>query len=126
MPLLVGADVERVGDDDLPDALAAGRQLTRPETLPAGVDQDRGGQHDQYQKTEWVNAIKANRPEIATSNFDYAGRLTEAMLLGNIAVRFAGTELRWDAPKLTFPDSEAASRLVRKEYRRGWDLVRGT
>lgn len=63
---------------------------------------------------------------MAFSNFDYAGRLTEAMLLGNIAVRFAGTELQWDAAKQTFPNSEAASRLVRKEYRRGWDVVRGS
>ena len=93
--------------------------------LPAGAETDANGAHDAYQKAEWARAIRENRPEIATSNFDYAGRLTEAMLLGNIAVRFAGTELRWDAAKLTFPNNEAASRLVRKEYRRGWDLVRG-
>ncbi|MBN9517772.1 Gfo/Idh/MocA family oxidoreductase [bacterium] len=109
----------------VPETIVEGRQLTRPETLPAGAESDQGGAHDAYQKAEWARAIRENRPEIATSNFDYAGRLTEAMLLGNIAVRFAGTELRWDAAKLTFTNNEAASRLVRKEYRRGWDLVRG-
>jgi predicted dehydrogenase len=109
----------------VPDALATDRQLERPETIPAGAPTDQGGAHDAYQKKEWADAIRANRPEMAFSNFDYAGRLTEAMLLGNIAVRFAGTELRWDAAKLTIGNNEAANRLVRKEYRRGWDVVRG-
>ena len=39
------------------------------------------------QKAEWVRAIREGKPEIAWSNFDYAGILTEAMLLGNVAVR---------------------------------------
>ena len=34
------------------------------------------------QKKEWVEAIKAGKPELALSNFDYAGLLTAAFLLG--------------------------------------------
>jgi hypothetical protein len=45
------------------------------------------------------------------------------MLLGNIAVRFAGQRLEWNAPQLRFANSEAASKLVRIEYRKGWDLL---
>jgi hypothetical protein len=45
------------------------------------------------------------------------------MLLGNIAVRFAGQRLEWDAAKLRFTNSDAASGLVRTEYRKGWDLL---
>ena len=43
--------------------------------------------------------------------------------LGNIAVRFSGQKLDWDASKLVFPNSSAATRLVSKEYRKGWDFV---
>ena len=60
---------------------------------------------------------------MAASNFDYAGQLTETMLMGNIAVRFAGQKLEWDAAKLTFTNSAAATKLVSKEYRKGWDLL---
>src|SRR5262249_39906 len=44
------------------------------QTLP------RNGKSDQGQKDEWVAAIKAGKPELALSNFAYAGLLTEAIL----------------------------------------------
>ena len=53
---------------------------------------------------------------------EIAARLTEAMLLGNIAVRFAGEKLTWDAANLRFPNSAGATKLVSKEYRAGWEL----
>ena len=65
----------------------------------------------------------AGKPALASSNFDYAGRLTETMLLGNIAVRFAGKKLEWDAAKLQFTNSAAAQKFVSKEYRKGWDFL---
>jgi predicted dehydrogenase len=96
-----------------------GIQTTKPEKLPAGVDAD----NDSHMKKEWADAIKANKPSLASSNFDYAGQLTETMLMGNIAVRFAGTKLEWDAAKMKFTNSEAATKLVSKEYRKGWDFL---
>ena len=51
-----------------------------------------------------------------------AGRLTEAMLLGNIAVRFAGQKLEWDAATMKFRNSADASALVSKTYRKGFEL----
>ena len=45
--------------------------------------------------TEWVDAIKASDPTKAMSNFDYAGRLTETVLLGVVALK-AGTTIEWD------------------------------
>ncbi len=45
--------------------------------------------------TEWVNAIKSKDPKKAMSNFDYAGRLTETVLLGVVALK-AGTTIEWD------------------------------
>jgi predicted dehydrogenase len=104
-----------------PEKDFAGVQTAKPEKGPAGTDQD----PDSFMKQEWLEAIRAGKPEMASSNFDYAARLTEAMLLGNIAVRFAGQRLEWDAAKLKFTNSEAASRLVRVDYRKGWDLLGG-
>ncbi|MDY3562934.1 Gfo/Idh/MocA family oxidoreductase [Gemmata sp. JC673] len=101
-----------------PEPDFTGLQTTKPEKLPAGVD----GDQDAHMKREWAEAIRAGKPELASSNFDYAGRLTEAMLLGNIAVRFAGTKLEWDAAKLTFTNSAPATKLVSKEYRKGFEL----
>jgi len=77
---------------------------------------------DQGQKNEWVEAIKAGKPELALSNFDYAGLLTAAFLLGNVAVR-TGKPFSWDGEKCAATDNKAAGPLVRREYRKGWDLI---
>jgi predicted dehydrogenase len=104
-----------------PEKDYAGIQTTKPEKLPAGTD----GDNDSFMKREWAEAIKAGKPELAYSNFDYAARLSETMLMGNIAVRFAGQKLEWDAAGMKFPNSNAASKLVSKEYRKGWDFLVG-
>ena len=106
-----------------PDKDFAGLDTARPEKGPKGADSDRGDAADRFMKAEWAEAIRAGKPGLASSNFDYAGQLTETLLLGNIAVRFAGQKLAWDAPKLQFPGNEAATRLVTKEYRAGWDVL---
>jgi predicted dehydrogenase len=54
------------------------------------------------------------------SNFDYAGPLTEATLLGSIAVRVPGQTLAWDAANLRFKNSEEAQQMVARKYREGW------
>jgi len=103
-----------------PEKDFVGVQTTKPEKRTPGTD----GGEDPFMKEEWVKAIMANKPELAASNFDYAGQLTETMLLGNIAIRHAGTTLEWDPVRLGFPNSPAATKLVSKEYRKGWDLLK--
>jgi predicted dehydrogenase len=76
---------------------------------------------DQGQKDEWVEAIKANKPELALSNFDYASMLTAAFLLGNVALR-TGKAFDWDGEKGVASIKEAAP-LIRRTYRKGWDLI---
>ncbi len=44
---------------------------------------------------EWVEGIKDNDPKKPMSNFDYAGRLTETVLLGVVALRVGG-KIEWD------------------------------
>ena len=54
-----------------------------------------------------------------TANFDYAGPLAEAVLVGTVGVRFPKTTLQWDAKALTFNEAEA-NQFIRRQYRSGW------
>jgi len=75
---------------------------------------------------EWIGACKGGPP--GGSNFDWAGPLTEAVLLGNVALRqqmrqeLTTKKLLWDGPNLRFANSETANRFLRTEYRKGWGL----
>ncbi len=79
------------------------------------------GNIDVYMKREWVEAIRSDKPETALSNFGYAGMLTEAMLLGNVAIR-TGKKLEWDGPHCKVTNCPEAAPLVQREYRKGWEL----
>ncbi|MCC6697192.1 MAG: Gfo/Idh/MocA family oxidoreductase [Candidatus Hydrogenedentes bacterium] len=83
--------------------------LQPPQTLPRSI-----GHH-----AEWVEACKGGAP--ARSNFDVAGPLTEAVLLGMVAVR-ARRHLTWDSASLTVTNSPEANAYVTKQYRKGWEL----
>ena len=54
---------------------------------------------------------------------DYAGPLTEAVLLGGVASRFPQTTLEWNAAKLKFSNVVAANQFVRRKYRKGWEVA---
>jgi len=74
---------------------------------------------------EWIEAIRGGKP--AMSNFpDYAGPLTETILLGNLAVWAAdkgeGKEIQWDAKNLKTLNAPEVEHIVRKEYRKGFPL----
>lgn len=104
-----------------PEALAEGKNLDTPERLPSATE---GVQStDQAMKNEWVEAIKAGKPEIAYSNFDIASLLTEAFLLGNVAIR-TGQRLEWDGPGLKITNYPEANQFIQTEYRRGWEVTR--
>ena len=42
--------------------------------------------------------------QTCSANFDYAGPLTESVLIGNVAAHFPGETLDFDARALTFPE----------------------
>jgi predicted dehydrogenase len=69
----------------------------------------------------WVDAIVDGHE--TTDNFAYAGPLTEAVQLGNVASRFSGVKLDWDAAAMKFPGKPEAEALLTKEYRKGWELI---
>jgi predicted dehydrogenase len=58
------------------------------------------------------------------ANFDFAGPLTESVLLANVANRFPGETLKWNANRLRFDGHRDATRLLKRRYRKGWK-VRG-
>ena len=57
----------------------------------------------------------------AGSSFDWAERLTEFVLLGNLAIR-TGQRLEWHPGKRTFLNNESANQLLHEDYRSGWAL----
>jgi len=57
-----------------------------------------------------------------TDGFHYAGQLAEAVLLGNVATRVPGQMLEWDASNLHFTNSAAATKLLTKTYRKGFEV----
>ena len=69
--------------------------------------------------TEWLEACKGGTP--ASSNFDVAGPVTEAVLLGNLAIR-TGKKVEWDGPNMKSTNVPEANRYIRREYRKGWTL----
>ena len=71
--------------------------------------------------TEWVEAIKANDPKTAHSNFDYSGRLTETVVLGVVALK-AGAKIDWDAAGMRAKNNSNADQFIRREYRKGYGI----
>jgi len=75
---------------------------------------DSPGQHE-----EWLNAIRNGTP--TGSPFSYAGLLTEANHLGNVAFR-AGKKLEWDFKAMKATNCPDADRFIGREPRQGWSL----
>lgn len=90
---------------------------------------------------KWVDACKAgfNSPEhqALTSSFDYAGPMTETVLMGNLAIRsymlrreneeekmefFARKKLLWDGENMKITNLEEANQFVTRTYRKGWEM----
>jgi len=69
---------------------------------------------------EWLEACRRKTP--TTCNFDYSGRLTEAVLLGTVAYR-AGRRIEWDGAAGKVTNSPEADRLITKTYRAGWEVA---
>lgn len=89
----------------------------------------------------WVDACKAgfDSPEhrALTSSFDYAGPMTETVLMGNLAIRsymlrrenqngqhefYGRKKLLWDGEHMQITNLEDANRFVGREYRKGWEV----
>lgn len=90
---------------------------------------------------KWVDACKAgfDSPEhrALTSSFDYAGPMTETVLMGNLAIRsymlrrpagegrfefYGRKKLLWDGENMKITNMEDANQFVTRTYREGWEM----
>jgi predicted dehydrogenase len=69
---------------------------------------------------DWLDACKGGNP--ASGNFEYAARLTEIVLLGNVALR-TGMKLYWDGPGLKASNASEAEPFIKEQYRKGWEIA---
>ena len=67
----------------------------------------------------WLDACKGG-PK-SCSDFSYSARLTEFILLANVAVRVK-RKILWDGPSMTVTNAPEANAFLRAEYRDGFDL----
>jgi hypothetical protein len=68
----------------------------------------------------WVDGcINGKQP---SDGFVYGAKLTESVLLGNVAVRFPKETLQWDEQQMSFTGNEAANQWLKREYRDGWQI----
>jgi predicted dehydrogenase len=95
-----------------------GRPRLLPEEKFIGYPIPKLEEVDHY--LQWTNAIRGEGK--TTSNFDYAGPLTETVLLGTVASRFAGEQLAWDSANLRFTNVPKANDYVQQPYRKGWEV----
>lgn len=87
------------------------REFTPPrKTLPRSI-----GHH-----LEWLQACK--KGTATESDFGFAGPLTEAVLLGSVAIRMAGEELHWDSASMKIRNAPEAEEFLHYSYRAGWSL----
>ena len=106
------------------------KEITMPKpTLPRVP----GGEAGHY--TQWVDACIAGYGKMEVSSpFEFAGPFTEAVLMGNLAIRsyaMPGSEgnrypgrkkLLWDAKNMKITNFDEANQFVKSEYRQGWTL----
>jgi predicted dehydrogenase len=69
---------------------------------------------------EWYQALKGGKPPV--DSFDYAGPMTETVLLGVLSLRSPGNRLEWDSDQLKVKNAPELNQYVHKEYRPGWTL----
>jgi predicted dehydrogenase len=76
------------------------------------------GGNDHY--LQFVEACRGHGKTSAP--FEYAGPLTESILLGCLATRFPGTTLEWNPVALKVTNVREANALVRRRYRKAWEV----
>lgn len=105
---------------------------TKEVKVATTIERVPGGQEGHY--AQWVNACIAGYGKGKTSsNFDYAGPLTETVLFANLALRswyvkdaagkFSGRKkLLWDADNMKITNFDLANQFVKRDYREGYSL----
>ena len=101
------------------------RVRKEPELYPASLNEKLSRHKPTLEPTnghhrDWVDAIKGGMP--ASSNFDYATRLTEITLLGVLSLRMGGKKIYWDAENMKAKGMPEADQFIRETVRQGWEM----
>ena len=83
---------------------------------------DKKAKYNHYR--EFVEACLAGDLEKCGSKLSYAAPLTEALLIGCVALRFPGEELAFDAKKMCFTNKPEANAFLKAPKRGDWDFSR--
>jgi predicted dehydrogenase len=126
-----GTKGKLIGNYERPPILLPSKRM-KEETLPKPtLTRVAGGEAGHY--TQWVDACIAGYGKMQLSSpFEFAGPFTEAVLMGNLAIRsynlrtdkgFTGRKkLLWDAKNMKITNFDEANQFVKREYRPGWSL----
>ena len=68
---------------------------------------------------DWLDACKNGNATV--SNFEYGARLTEFVLLGNLAIS-TGKRIEWDGDNITVKGQPNLDCIIREEYPKEWNL----
>jgi hypothetical protein len=71
---------------------------------------------------EFLDGVRTRQATPLSAGFQFAGPLTESVLLGTVAMRVPGETLAWEARKMRFKDHDSANRHLRRKPRRGWNV----
>jgi predicted dehydrogenase len=96
--------------------------VAEPQLFPEGKfkDANRPDLEPRNHYHQWVDACMGNGE--TSSHFGYAGRLTEALLLGVVANRFPDQKLMWDAEHLKVTNLDEANALLKRTPREGFHV----
>jgi predicted dehydrogenase len=111
--IVVGTDGLIVLPHGRPDAFVL------PDSKMAALPQIELSDRDHY--GEFIDVVLGGGKEKCSASFDYAGPLTESVIIGNIAAHFPAETLKFDARALAFPGKAEANQHLTRTYRRGWN-----
>jgi predicted dehydrogenase len=111
--IIVGTDGLIVLPHGSPDAFVL------PDSKMAALPKIELADRDHY--GEFIDVVLGGGKEKCSANFDYAGPLTESVIIGNVAAHFPGETLNFDARALAFPGKSEANQYLTRSYRSGWN-----
>jgi predicted dehydrogenase len=126
-----GTKGKLMGNYAIPPTLLPSKRM-KEDTLPKPtIARSPGAEAGHY--TQWVDACLAGYGKMQLSSpFEYAGPFTEAVLMGNLALRsyaikndkdYPGRKkLLWDARNMKITNFDEANQFVKRQYRDGWTL----
>jgi hypothetical protein len=125
--LIVGSKMTAVGGSHAAASVpvALGKDACGPAVKDAErqwreeLKQTKGGNHC----GQWVEACQAHDLAPPGSNFEYSVPMTQTLLLGCIALRYPGKELKWDNAKRQFTNLPEANQWLASKPRAGYRLT---